>query len=219
MSGAIADGLLGRLSVATEQGGAWQHDRVTGESLGDKDKIALRAQLEWDPSSVVNLRLGGHFSQDKSDEQGLYLLRPYAPANGAPTIPADTSRYATAWRLNPVFANIIGLDADAKPGLDNSNNGVDLTANVDFGGVKLTGITAYNKLIRREYGDWDASQYYDSDEYFNSDLNVFSQSCASHRRPAARWMGGGGVLLQRGLEGELLFRFHGPARRHRPDHL
>src|SRR5579859_3662180 len=40
VSGTIAEGLLGRLSVATEQGGAWQRNRLTGESLGDKDKVA-----------------------------------------------------------------------------------------------------------------------------------------------------------------------------------
>ncbi len=175
VSGKIADGLLGRLSVATEQGGAWQRNRVTGQSLGDKNKIALRGQLEWDPSDAINFRFGVHLSQDKSEEQGLYLLKAYSPANGAPTIPADTSRYTTGWNLNPTFAKIIGLDAGSKPKLDNSNNGVDLTANIDFGGVKLTSITAYNKLIRREYSDWDATQYFDSDEYFNSDLNVFSQ--------------------------------------------
>jgi outer membrane receptor protein involved in Fe transport len=193
VSGAIADGLLGRLAVATEQGGAWQRDRVTGRALGDKDKIALRGQLEWDPSDALNFRLGVHLSQDKSDEQGLYLLQAYSPAGGAATIPADSSRYVTGWSLNPTFAKIIGIAADSKPGLDNSNNGVDLTVNFDFGGAKLTGITAYNKLIRREYGDWDATQYYDSDEYFRSDLDVFSQELriASTGDGRFGWVAGG----------------------------
>ena len=192
LSGAITGGLLGRLSVATEQGGAWQRNRVTGQTLGDKDKIALRGQLEWDPSEAVNLRLGAHFSQDKSDEQGLYLLQTYSPAGGAPPIPADTSRYATGWSLNPTFAKIVGINANSKPGLDNSNNGVDLTANIDFGAAKLTGITAYNKLIRREYSDWDATQYHDSDEYFRSDLNVFSQELriASNGAGPLSWVAG-----------------------------
>ena len=175
VSGSIADGLMGRLAVATEQGGAWQRNRVTGQSLGDKDKVAVRGQLQWDPSEAVDVRIGVHGAQDKSDEQGLYLLQPYTPGNGAPTIPADTSRYATGWALNPTFAKLIGINADSKPGLDNSNDGVDLTANIDFGGAKLTSITAYNKLIRREYADWDATQFDDSDEYLNSDLDVFSQ--------------------------------------------
>jgi outer membrane receptor protein involved in Fe transport len=193
VSGSIADGLIGRLSVATEQGGAWQRNRETGQSLGDKDKIALRGQLEWDPSETLNFRLTAHFSQDKSDEQGLYLLEAYSPANGAAAIPADSSRYVTGWSLNPTFAKITGLNADSKPGLDDSNNGIDLTANIELGGAKVTGITAYNKLIRREYGDWDATQYYDSDEYFNSDLNVFSQELriASTGTGPFGWVAGG----------------------------
>jgi iron complex outermembrane recepter protein len=192
VSGTIAPDLLGRLSVATEQGGAWQRNRVTGQSLGDKDKVAVRGQLQWDPSEALDFRLSAHWAQDKSDEQGLYLLQPYKPGNGGPAIPADTSRYATGWALNPVFARLIGINADSKPGVDNSNNGIDLTANVDFGGVKLTGITAYNKLIRREFADWDATQFDDSDEYFNSDFNVFSQELrlASTGSGAFQWVAG-----------------------------
>jgi iron complex outermembrane recepter protein len=175
VSGSIAEGLTGRLAMATEQGGAWQRNRLTGQSLGDKDQIAVRGQLQWDPAEAVDFRLGIHGAQDKSDEQGLYLLQSYTTPSGLQTLPADTSRYATGWALNPTFAKLIGINANSKPGVDNSNDGVDLTANIDFGGAKLTSITAYNKLIRREYADWDATQFEDSDEYLNSDLNVFSQ--------------------------------------------
>jgi iron complex outermembrane receptor protein len=195
VSGSITDGLLGRLSVATEQGGAWQRNRDTGQSLGKKNKIAGRGQLEWHPSEDIDFRLDVHLSQDKSEETGLHLLKAYTPYNagaGGPTIPADTSRYATGWRLNPAFAKIVGIDAASKPGVDNSNNGVDLTANIDFGGAKLTGITAYNKMIRREYSDWDATRYDDSDEYFRSDLTVFSEEVrvASTGAGPLGWVGG-----------------------------
>jgi iron complex outermembrane recepter protein len=192
VSGSIADGLSGRLSVATEQGGAWQRNRVTGQSLGDKDKVAVRGQLQWEPAEGFNFRLGVHWVQDKSDEEGLYLLKPFTPGSGPPAIPADTSRYVTGWALNPAFAKLIDIRADSKPGLDNSNNGADLTANIDFGGAKLTSITAYNKLIRREYGDWDATQFDDSDEYLNSDFNVFSQELrlASTGSGPLQWVAG-----------------------------
>jgi len=178
VSGTITNGLLGRLAVATEQGGAWQYNRDTGQHLGDKDKIALRGQLQWNASEALSAHLGVHLSLDKSDETGLQLIKPYIPYNagdGGPKIPADTSPYVTGWKLDPVFAKYIGLSPGAKPGLDDSNNGVHLSVNVDFGGARLTSITAYNKLVRREYGDWDATSYYDSDEFFNSDLDVFSE--------------------------------------------
>jgi outer membrane receptor protein involved in Fe transport len=195
VSGTLVEGLLGRLSVATEQGGAWQRNRLNGDSLGDKDKVAVRAQLEWDPTAALNFRLNVHLSEDKSDEIGLHLIAPYTPHNagaGGPTIPADTSRYVTGWQLDPVFANIIGISPDSKPGLDNSNNGIDLTGNIDFGGAKLTSITSWNKMIRREYSDWDATQYYDSDEYFRSYLNVISEEAriASTGTGPLSWVGG-----------------------------
>ena len=195
VSGTIAGGLLGRLSLATEQGGAWQHNRDTGQSLGNKNKIALRGQLQWNASDAFTAHLGVHLSQDKSDETGLQLIRPYTPYNtglGGPVIPADTSPYVTGWKLDPTFAKFIGLSAGSKPGLDDSNDGVDLTVNADFGGARLTSITAYNKLIRREYGDWDATSYYDSDEYLNSDLDVFSEELrlASTETGAFNWVTG-----------------------------
>lgn len=195
LSGTILPTLLGRISFATEQGGAWQRNRLTGDSLGDKDKIAVRVQLEWDPSEALNFRLNGHFAQDKSDEIGLHLISPYTPYNAGakgPVIPADTSRYVTGWQLDPAFARIIGISPSSKPGLDNSNNGVDFTGNVDFGGAKLTSITAYNKMIRREYSDWDATQYYDSDEYFRSYLDVVSEEAriASTGTGPFSWVGG-----------------------------
>jgi outer membrane receptor protein involved in Fe transport len=195
LSGAIADDLRGRLSVATEQGGAWQYNRETGQRLGDKDKIALRGQLEWNPSEAVNFRFEAHIALDKSDETGLQLIKAYTPYNtgiGGPTIPADTSPYVTGWSLDPAFAKFIGLSAGSKPAVDNSNNGADLTANVDLGAAKLTSITAYNKLIRREYGDWDATQYYDSDEYLDSDVDVLSEELrvASNGTGAFGWVGG-----------------------------
>jgi outer membrane receptor protein involved in Fe transport len=161
VSGSLTDGWLGRLSVATEQGGAWQTNRETGQRLGDKDKIALRAQLQWNPADSVKLRLEAFGGLDKSEETGLQLIKSYQPYDagaGGPTIPPDLSPYATGWSLNPNFARFIGRDPGSKPGLDDSNDGVDLTADIDFGAAKFTSITAYDKLIRREFADWDATQ-------------------------------------------------------------
>jgi iron complex outermembrane receptor protein len=193
VSGTVAPTLIGRLSVATEQGGAWQRDRTNGLSLGDQDKVAVRGQLQWDPAEFLKFKLGLHWSQDKSDEQGLYLLQPFSAGLNGPTIPADTSRYATGWNLSPTFGKLIGLAPGSKPGLNDSNAGVDLTGDIDFGFAKLTSITAYDKLIRREYGDWDATDFDDSDEFLNSDLNVFSEELrlASNGQGPFNWVLGG----------------------------
>jgi outer membrane receptor protein involved in Fe transport len=195
VSGSLIDGVKGRLSFATEQGGAWQYNRLNGDSLGDKDKVALRGQLEFDPAQGVDFRLTGYWSQDKSQEIGLHLIAPYTPYNagaGGPTIPADTSPHVTGWQLDPALANVIGISPNSKPGLDNANYGVNLDGNIDFGSTKLTSITSYNRMIRREYSDWDGTQYYDSDEYFRSYLKVISEEAriASTGTGPLSWVAG-----------------------------
>jgi len=196
LSGKLADGLTGRLSFATEEGGAWQRNRDTGQRLGGRDNVAGRGQLDWKPNETVDLLLEFHLAEDKSDETGLQLIAPYIRKNSlgvvTTTIPPDTSRYVTDWSLSPTFAAVTGLDPGSKPGVNNSNNGVNLQANIDLGFAKLTSITAYDKLIRREYADWDATQFDDSDEYFRSDVDVVSQELrlASAGTGPLGWVGG-----------------------------
>jgi outer membrane receptor protein involved in Fe transport len=197
VSGTIVENLTGRLSLATEQGGAWQRDRVSGASLGNKDKEAVRLQLQFDPTEALSFRLSAHLSEDKSDEVGLHLIEPYTPYNagaGGPVIPADTSRYVTGWRLNPIFANAVGLNPDSKPGLNNDNEGIDLTGNVNLGPAKIVSISSYNKMIRREYGDWDATQYDDSDEYFRSNVVVLTQELRVESTGTGPWNWVAGAL-------------------------
>jgi len=107
------------------------------------------------------------------------------------TIPADTSRNVTDWNLNPAFANLIGLTPGSKPGVDNSNNGVDLTANLDLGAQRSPALRLQPD-DPAEYGDWDATRYHDSDEFFRSDLDVFSQEVrvASTGNGRFGWVGG-----------------------------
>lgn len=62
VSGRIAPNLLGRLAAVTEQGGAWQYNRDTGEKLGDLDKTAVRGRLTWDVSEDVSVELAATYS-------------------------------------------------------------------------------------------------------------------------------------------------------------
>ncbi len=175
VSGSLGGDFTGRLSLATEQGGAWQRNRLTGQSLGDKDKIAGRAQIEWAPSATTRVRLTVHSATDQSDAYGTQLIAPFPSPGGAPVIPADTNPHLTGWSLSPTFAAFAGIAPDAKPGVDNANNGANLKINTDLGGARFTSITAYDKFTRREFNDWDATQYLESDVFFHDDLSVFSQ--------------------------------------------
>jgi iron complex outermembrane receptor protein len=102
VSGPISDTLKGRLSAVTEQGGAWQRNRVTGEKLGDADRSAVRGQLDWTPTDKVDVLLNAHYGRDKSDGQGLYLLN-------VPGQVGDTKYNATGWGFSSAFAARAGV--------------------------------------------------------------------------------------------------------------
>ncbi|KAK0330701.1 hypothetical protein LTR94_031821, partial [Friedmanniomyces endolithicus] len=168
--------LRGRLAVSTEQGGAWQRNRDTGESLGDADRTGARALLEWTPNKTFTALLDVHGGVDKSENQGLYLISDLHTRLGTgPVIPADKDRSKTGWGLSQRFADAIGRDVNAKPGRDNSSWGASLNANLALKGMNLSSITSYETLDRSEYGDWDSSASVEADTFFGSDVKVLSQ--------------------------------------------
>lgn len=191
VSGQIAPGLLGRLAAVTEQGGAWQYHRTTGEKLGDRDKTALRARLTWDASQDVTVDLSATYSIDKSDGLGFRLRAPYPVFDGSVTYPADTARRITGWQISPALAAVSGRSLNAKPGRD--NDGLDLSARVraDLGWATLNTITAYQTFSRSEYNDWDGTPAAESDVYFYNDIKAFSQEARlSNEAGRLNWMVG-----------------------------
>ncbi len=198
LSGSLSTNVRTRLSLATNQGGGWQRNRVTGVALGDRNQSAMHAQLEWYAHPRLNLLFTGTGSLDKSEDQGLYLFAPFTSGGGTgASLPADVDRRATGWGLRSAFADVLGVDSGEKPGRDNSTAGVQLQATLDLGASKLTNITAFNALNRFEFGDWDGTSYAESDEAFRSRVRVFSQELrlASRDRDAVDgsrldWLGG-----------------------------
>ncbi len=196
-SGPLSESLRGRLSIATEQGGAWQHNRVTGEKLGDKDTLALRGQLELDASRDLKLGLKVHGAYDKSDSLGSYLYQGLVPnargaALGFPTIAAESDHTATGWGLSQAFADVIGLDRSSKPHRDNQGEGASFTADWDLGASRFSSITGVEHFKRREYIDWDGAAINQSDIYFKSDIDVLTQELrlASKGEQRLNWLVG-----------------------------
>ncbi len=180
ISGPITDTLKVRLAGTTEQGGGFQHNRDTGQQLGDADKLFGRGLLEWTPSADVDVTLNVHGGRDHSENTGLYLFDDFTTNNydgtPGPTIPADRSHRATGWGYSAGYAALTGADQDDKPHRHNSSYGTSLNAQLNLAPtVKLTSITAYDHLHRLEYDDWDASASHESDTFWGSKVSVFSQ--------------------------------------------
>src|SRR3546814_9107846 len=72
----------------------WQKSRTRDDRLGEKDRVAARALLRWEPTSSLTVNLGASWWQDKSD-----TVAPQASA-------LDLARPATA---------IPGLSATVHP--------------------------------------------------------------------------------------------------------
>ncbi|WP_374274078.1 TonB-dependent receptor [Brevundimonas sp.] len=210
ISGPIAPGLLGRLAAVTEQGGAWQYNRDTGEELGDLDKTALRGRLTWDVTDALTADLSATWSQDRSDGLGFRLLGPYTPSGSTTTIPADTAWRITGWELSPELAAVSGRQVGDNPGRD--NEGLDLSARLtaDLGFADLTSITAWQSFERDEYNDWDGTRFAESDVWFYNDIDVFSQELRLASQGGGRfdWLVGA-HYADEGNDGGFVTQFRG----------
>jgi len=175
VSGQIAPNLLGRLAAVTEQGGAWQYHRDTGEKLGDLDKSAIRGRLTWDASETVTVDLAATYSIDKSDGRGFRLLGPYTVADGSVTYPKDTAWRITGWGISPQLAAKAGVSTNAKPFRDNDGFDINARIRADLGWADLTSITAYQTFSRSEFNDWDSTRFHESNVLFYNDIDVFAQ--------------------------------------------
>jgi iron complex outermembrane recepter protein len=176
VSGPISDDLLFRLAATTDQGGAWQKNRETGQSLGDKDTSAVRGELQWNASSSLSFLLEGHFGYDDSEPTGLYLFDPIPNIYlSGQAVPAFSNTAQTGWGGSTTFGDLIGKPADVKPFHASTNGGVNLRATDDLGFATLTSITSFESLNRKEYNDWDASSLAYAGTLFNTRAHVYSQ--------------------------------------------
>ena len=171
LSGPLADGVRGRLSLASERGGAWQHNRLTGEKLGDQRVDAVRGQIEADLTPQLQARLIVSHNQDRSDVQGLYVFTPRTHTSQA----ADSDATATGWGLQPDFAQLAGVSPAARPSRDNAATNVSLSLDWNLGATRLTSITAHQRFTRRELADWDGTAVNHSDVFWQDRARVTTQ--------------------------------------------
>lgn len=171
---ALTDGVNARLSLATQQGGAWQINRETGEELGDADKLAGRALVDIAVSEDIDLLLNAHAYSDQSDGIGKRLFTNFPGSFAAAPHAIHTGQRSTSWGTSPTFAAIAGTTATGKPYKDNDGYGFSATGNARLGFAELTYIGAFEHLDRREYNDFDAIPENFASVFFVSDIDIQS---------------------------------------------
>ncbi|MBB2190167.1 TonB-dependent receptor plug domain-containing protein [Gluconacetobacter azotocaptans] len=193
VSGPLARNVTFRLSAETNHGGGYLHNRDTGEHIGSTDRGAVRAKLNWDVDDTMNVSLNGHWAVDRSDATPGYIIKPFVTQAGKGVlIPVDTDHYATGWGISPQFASLIGVSPNQKPFRDNQTWGIDLSIRKDLPWARFTSVSAFEAMSRHEMNDWDATSSYEADNYFDTNLSVFSQEfrLASRRQGPLTWSAG-----------------------------
>ncbi|MFT6569443.1 MAG: outer membrane receptor protein involved in Fe transport [Sphingomonas echinoides] len=192
VSGPLSSTVAARVAFTTDQGGAWQYNRDTGEALGNKNQESVRVSLQWRPDSVTTVDLVGDYMRNKSDGSGLQLLSDFKDASGR-SYPNDFQTgnpRLTGWGLDKPFANLMGVPVTANPFRNNEAYGGHVELNRDFGWATLTGIGAYRHFTRREFNDFDATASNEAGTYFFNGIDVGSQELrlASRQNQPTRWM-------------------------------
>lgn len=197
VSGPLSDGLNARLAGKSTQGGAWQRSLTRpGDTLGDKNVLALRGSVEYKGTPGLDLFLSAHWIRDKSEN-----LAPTAYDGaliGQPTLrlPIDTS--GPAGTPVDVFSTGDNRAADWSNGIytprrDNELAGFVAKASVDLGVASLTSVTGYDHFRRREANDWDGWAGNDSNNINVTSINVFSEELrlSSNGNGPLSWIVGG----------------------------
>lgn len=131
LTGPIADNLAFRLTGFWNDVGGHIENVETGRMVNGAQSHGLRGQLEWDPTSTLNLRLIGDWRQSEAEccqFQARSFANPVATALLNPVVPSPTNRQ---------------VRTDGATFNNTDQWGVSLEANLALGNHQLTSITAY----------------------------------------------------------------------------
>ena len=183
----IGDTLAGRLTVATSQGGGWSPNAYDGIKYLNNNRWSVRGQLLFTPTSNVSSRLiAEHYETHEYNNF-------YPPVTDVTqnrnldgsvfTTPANPTglRKGWQWKLQNLFGYTPSYNAPYNADLDSQHRlvsrvtGVSNELNVDFGGAKLTAISAWRELYFRPYNDSDYTPLPIFRAGYDVDVDQYSQ--------------------------------------------
>lgn len=185
VSGPLSDKVRGRLAFAgTRSNDGWQKSLTRpGDELGEVDRKAVRAMLDWDLSDAVELRLSAHLNDDQSDNvaptafDGREVGLPFASRHGGPFNPnGELEQFVVLSTDDNEAADWTNGPNDAlRPHRDNQLRGAVARLSWKIGGLELVSVTGYDELEREEANDWDGTALLDSSNINATDIESFSQ--------------------------------------------
>ncbi|MBS1071152.1 TonB-dependent receptor [Gluconobacter cerinus] len=182
VSGPITSNVQYRIAGFTQQGGGFQKNINTGQTLGNANKGGLRAKVAWQPDDKTNIVFSGNWMQDNSQATGVYNIQDLSR-----NTPAYSNNRDTSWGFRPEFLKLSGNEGQTKPSYNNTfwGAGVNITRNLGF--ANLTTISAFQQMYVHNLMDLDGTRYAIYDVDVNTNANMFSQEVKlASRNPQSR---------------------------------
>ncbi|SEJ89612.1 TonB-dependent Receptor Plug Domain [Sphingobium sp. AP50] len=183
VTGPVADGIALSLDgVWSKRDGFYKLVDGSGAKVGDtndRNRYFLRGQALIEPNDALSIRLiGDYTNRDESCCGAAYIeTRERLPVAGGGYGTAPFNRIAAilAGQGSVIAANPYDRELSITPGRDYVSKlrdwGLSGEINYDFGGAKLTSITAYRDYKSRDYGDYD----YNAADLLYRDPNTYRQ--------------------------------------------
>lgn len=186
----IADKLAARITFSGDTGGGWVPNAFNGNKLLDNNRWAIRGQLLFTPSANVSNRIiaehydfsefNNHTSPYADLTQNLYIGDTSGAHPDNSVLSARTGNWTNAVAnvaptYVPNFDGPYNADVDTLGRTRQKVDGISNHLDVDFGGAKLTSVTAWRKLWFRPVNDADLTPYPVYDLGYDVDVNQISQ--------------------------------------------
>ncbi len=171
-SGAIADKVLGKFSIASEERDGYSTNLFNGEKLDDLKRVTTRAQLVFDATNKLKVSLFGDYSDTK---QKIILGEPVTSFSDRPLPAGPLPHRQVNFNTTPyIDAQLSGFSMNVNYALDN--------------GGTFTSITGYRDTHQDRANDTDYNpqdifriQYVDDFKQTSQEFRVVSANKGSAR--------------------------------------
>ena len=187
VSGPLAEGIRGRVAVKSTHNDGWQTNTVTGEKLNDTQNIGYRGLLEFDLGRDGTLLLNVHGSEADQQSVGFAHMGYLEEASeDAATCAREAIQSGLCTSNTFDMSGAEAVDGQFNPSHVASGASDGLATNIetfgtsahltwDFGGFKLTSITAYEELDKFLQDDGDGTEVIWFDEQYTAIAEQFTQ--------------------------------------------
>ncbi len=168
LTGPIGDTLAYRVDGVYAKRDGFVRDVVSGRDINNRDRYLVRAQLLYEPTDQLRVRLIGDYA-DRNEE---CCTGPYLPSTDPTAVILRNFENALGAQIQPnTFDRRVSITPGRSFRSDVRDWGLSAQVNYDFGGVNLTSITAYRDWhwVRGQDADFNALDIFFRDD--NGDSN------------------------------------------------